>query len=253
MTVVDSSGAVPDAIFSAPRLAGIYDALDPERTDLEAYLTIAGELGARSVLDIGCGTGTFACLLAARGLDVIGTDPAAPSIEVARRKAGAERVRWLVGDATELPPTEADLVTMTGNAAQVLLTDESFLATLRAAHDRLRPGGQFVFEVRDPSRRAWLRWNREQTFRRVEIEGVGWLETWTELTDVGLPFVSFRMTFAFEADGEVLTSDSTLRFREREEVVGALREAGFVSWEVRDAPDRPGLEFVFVATRPQER
>jgi SAM-dependent methyltransferase len=244
---------MPDAIFSEPRLAGIYDALDPDRSDLGAYLAIAGELGARSVLDIGCGTGTLACLLARRGLDVVGIDPAAASIEVARRKPAAERVRWLVGDATELPSTEVDLATMTGNAAQVLLTDESFSATLRSAHDRLRPGGHFVFEVRDPSRRAWLGWNREQTFRRVQLEGAGWLETWTELTGVASPFVSFRTTFAFEADGEVLTSDSTLRFRQREEVIAALRDAGFVSREVRDAPDRPGLEFVFIAVRPQER
>jgi hypothetical protein len=58
--------------------------------------------------------------------------------------------------------------------------------------------------------------------------------------------VSFRYTFAF-ADGEVLNSDSTLRFRGRDEVTASLRAAGFTVTEVRDAPDRPGLEFVFVA------
>jgi len=47
----------------------------------------------------------------------------------------------------------------------------------------------------------------------------------------------------------VLASDSTLRFREREEVEAALVEHGFVVDEVRDAPDRPGREFVFVARR----
>src|SRR5438552_3032086 len=51
-----------------------------------------GEFGARTVLDIGCGTGTFACLLAGRGLEVIAVDPAAASLEVARRKPGAGRV-----------------------------------------------------------------------------------------------------------------------------------------------------------------
>lgn len=61
--------------------------------------------------------------------------------------------------------------------------------------------------------------------------------------------VSFRWTCVFAADGQVLTSDSTLRFREREEVGAELVAAGFVVEDVRDAPDRPGRELVFVARR----
>ena len=64
-----------------------------------------------------------------------------------------------------------------------------------------------------------------------------------------LPFVSFRTTFVFVSDGAVLTSDSTLRFRERAEMVDSLQASGFTVEEVRDAPDRPGLEMVFVAAK----
>jgi hypothetical protein len=61
------------------------------------------------------------------------------------------------------------------------------------------------------------------------------------------PFVSFVQVVELEDSGVRLVSDSTLRFRERHEVVGSLEQAGFVVLEVRDAPDRPGLELVFVA------
>jgi ubiquinone/menaquinone biosynthesis C-methylase UbiE len=108
---------VADALFEEPRLAEPYDPLDPGRSDLAAYLAMAGEFGARTVLDIGCGTGTLACQLAERGVTVIAADPAA-SLAAARRKPGADRVRWLHTGASALPPLRADLATVTGNVAQ---------------------------------------------------------------------------------------------------------------------------------------
>lgn len=232
-----------DPIFAERRLAEIYDPLDPDRGDLDVYAAIVEEFGARSVLDIGCGTGTFACLLARRGIAVIGVDPAGASLEVARAKPGADRVRWVHGYAPDLGTLEVDMVTMTANVAQVFLTDEDWSATLLAARAALRPGGHLIFETRDPAARAWLGWNREESLRR--IDGV---ETWCEVTRIDSDLVSFRWTFVFDSDGIVLTSDSTLRFRRRDEIVASLHAAGFAVREVRDAPDRPGREFVFIAS-----
>jgi ubiquinone/menaquinone biosynthesis C-methylase UbiE len=238
-----------DALFSEPRLAELYDPLDPDRRDLDAYTAMAGEFGAVTVVDVGCGTGNLACLLARAGLGVIAVDPAAASLAVARRKPGAERVRWLHGDATALPSLQADLATMTGNVAQVFLTGQQWAATLRAIRDRLRPGGRLVFESRDPAKEAWLEWNRDQTHRRAVVPGAGPVETWTDLTQVQGSLVSFRTTFVFESDGAVLTSDSTLRFRSRDELASSVAAVGLTVDEVRDAPDRPGREFVFIAQR----
>ncbi|HWI03972.1 MAG TPA: class I SAM-dependent methyltransferase [Acidimicrobiales bacterium] len=241
-----------DAIFSEPRLAAIYDALDSDRSDLDVYASIVDELAARSVLDLGCGTGTLACLLANRGKEVTAVDPAVASVAVAQRKAGAERVRWLVGGAGDLPALRVDLVTMTGNVAQVFVTDDEWMSTLRASFAALRPGGHIVFEVRDPAREAWREWRREESHRRVDVAGIGTVETWVELTQVQLPLVAFRWTFVFEADGSVLTSESTLRFRNDTQVLESLSEAGFNIQEIRDAPDRPGQELVFIAMRPED-
>ena len=200
------------------------------------------------MLDIGCGTGTLAVRLALAGVDVSGVDPAAASLAVAQRKPGADRVRWHLGTVESLAETTFDAVTMTGNVAQVFVDDDDWLSTLRSIQRRLSPGGQLIFETRDPAARAWERWNRSASFARTEIGGIGTVESWAELLSIALPFVSFRWTFRFVDTDELLTSDSTLRFRDRAEIETTLGQCGFGVVEVLDAPDRPGAEFVFVAS-----
>jgi SAM-dependent methyltransferase len=241
---------VGDAIFNDPRLVRVYDAIEGDRRDLEVYVELVDELGARSVLDIGCGTGTFACMLAGRGIDVVGVDPASASLEIARAKPGADAVCWLHGDATTLPPVAMDAAFMTGNVAQVFLTDDDWAATLLGTREALRPGGHLVFETRDPARRGWERWTPELTRSVLDVPGVGVVEDWGELTEVSSPFVTFRSTTVFRRDDLVLESTSTLRFRDRPEIENSLVAAGFRTVEIRDAPDRPGLEFVYLAVRP---
>jgi hypothetical protein len=75
------------------------------------------------------------------------------------------------------------------------------------------------------------------------------VDSWVDVTSIEGPLVSFRSTFVFEGDGAVLTSDSILRFRTKDELAQSLSEAGLTVQEVRDAPDRPGREFVFIALR----
>ena len=240
---------MPDAIFDDPRLARVYDSLDPHRIDLDAYVAIIDEVDATSVLDIGCGTGTLACLLAASGLAVVAVDPALASLDVGRRKPHADRVRWIHGDATTLPPVSVDAAVMTGNVAQVFLTDDEWFATLRGIHGALRPRGWLVFETRVPSRRAWERWTPELSRTTVDIDDVGVVESWYELLDVDGSLVSFRTMTRFRRDDLLIESRSTLRFRQRSEVEASLDATGYDTIEVRDAPDRPGLEHVLIASR----
>jgi GrpB-like predicted nucleotidyltransferase (UPF0157 family)/SAM-dependent methyltransferase len=241
--------AVVDAHHGDPRLAELYDPLDPDRSDLDLYLRLVEEFGAGTVLDIGCGTGTFACLLADGGVEVVGVDPAAASLAVARGKPGADRVRWLLGAASSVPALGVDLATMTGNVAQVFRTDDEWTAALRAVRTAIRPGGRFVFESRDPDQRAWREWDREHTTARAVVPHVGEVESWVEVTDVRDELVSFRQVFVLGHDGTVLTSASTLRFRSRAELADSVAAAGLVVDDVRDAPDRPGRELVFLTRR----
>ena len=238
-----------DEIFENQRLACIYDPFDPDRSDLDAYESMVNEFKASSVLDIGCGTGTFACRLAAKGIEVIGLDPAEASLKVAKTKHLADRVKWIHGTTQDLPPLKVDLVTMTANVAQVFLTDEEWKDTLLAIRRVLRPGGVLVFETRKPEEQAWLDWYKVNTYKRVDIPKYGIVAGWVDVNDVRDSLVSFRWTYVFEKDGAIITSDSTLRFRSLKEISQSLKEVGFSVEDVREAPDRPGREFVFIARR----
>ncbi|MGO1834718.1 MAG: class I SAM-dependent methyltransferase [Actinomycetaceae bacterium] len=242
---------MPDAIFDHPRLAAVYDPLDPDRSDLDEYEQIVtDELGAGSVLDVGCGTGTFAVLLAARGVEVVGLDPAAASVAVAQAKPGAERVTWLVGTVDALPGLQVDAVTMTANVAQVFLGDDEWQATLAAARRALRPGGTLVFEARRPADRAWERWTKEASRQVVAVPGVGEVEDWVQVTAVDGELVTFESPTIFHADGERVDSTSTLRFRTRAAIEDSLRTAGFDPAEVRDLAYAPGRSWLYLARRP---
>ena len=238
---------MPDAHFAEPRLAELYDPLDADRSDLDVYVAMADEFGVRSVLDVGCGTGTLACLLASRGLQVTAADPALASLEVARRKPGADRVRWLHADAASLPPLQVDLAVMTGNVAQVFVSDQEWAAALGAIRQALRPAWP-VFEARDPAMKAWLEWTRDQTWRRVAVPGA-------PCPDLD------RSDRGWAGPGQ-LPDDLRLRARWRDAdlalhlaVPGPRRTRRFAGRgrptveEVRDAPDRPGREFVFITRR----
>jgi SAM-dependent methyltransferase len=181
------------------------------------------------------------------GVTVVGVDPAGASLDVARAKPLAERVVWVHGDATALPALgfAADLAVMTGNVAQVFVSDDDWRSTLAAVRDCLRPGGWFVFETRRPEVRDWERWDVTPT--RVDLPDGRTVVVSMRVTEVALPLVTFESETTIGS--EIVQSASTLRFRERQEIERDLDAHGFEIVDVRDAPDRPGKEMVFCARR----
>jgi len=233
----------PDATFADPRQAVLYDFFNNDRSDLEAYVTIADEVTAHRVVDVGCGTGSLAVRLAELGFLVTGVDPAGASLDVARAKPNAELVTWVHGDATSLVGLEAaDLAVMTGNVAQVFVSDEDWYATLRAIRTSLRPRGWFVFETRRSEVRDWETWDLAPS--PVAMPDGRTAVVSCTVTEVALPLVTFEGSTAIGE--EIMRSTSTLRFHERNELERDLRRHGFNVLDVRDAPDRPGKEMVFL-------
>lgn len=239
---------VPDAIFAHSRLAPVYDAFDGPREDLAAYLGMAAELGADRVLDVGCGTGCLAVPLAQHGYTVMAADPAAASLDVAKSKDKDRAVTCVHGDAAGVPAAGADLAMMTGNVAQVFLTGQDWAGHCGASAPR-SSRGYLGFETRRPERRAWEEWAADSSPVILDVPGTGRVEQRHEITSVSPPFVSFRTTCTFLADGAVITFDSTLRFRRREELESSLTTHGYRVLDVRDVPDRPGCEFEFITER----
>ena len=138
---------------------------------------------------------------------------------------------------------------MTGNVAQVFLTDADWAQALQAIGTALRPRGYLVSRTRRPGRRAWQEWAADTGPVTLDIPGSGPVGQRREVTAVNLPFVSFRYTYTFLAGGAVLTSDSTLRFRSRDELESSLAAQSHRMLDVREGPDRPGHEFVFITQR----
>ena len=240
---------MPDQIFDNTRLAAVYDYIEGDRSDLDPYAAMIDEFRASRVLDIGCGTGSFSTMLAARGVKVIGVDPADACLNIARQKLHSDKVTWVHGIAPDVLPLHVELAFMTANVAQVFLTDEDWCNTLCAAHSALRSGGRLIFESRDPARRAWESWTRDRTHEVVSTPDDGDVESWVQVTRVKGDLVTFESPTIFRNDGARVESTSTLRFRSRAELITSLENVGFAVEDQRDAPDRPGRELVFVARK----
>lgn len=139
-------------------LAASYDGLmaDGEyqrRADFLERLFKRSRIPVQSVLDLACGTGTVACLLAARGYDVIAVDGSEEMLaQAAGKAAGLERPPLLVCQSMPrlrlVEPVDAAVSTL--DSLNYLTRRRDIQETFRRVHRWLRPGGQFIFDVNTP-------------------------------------------------------------------------------------------------------
>jgi 2-polyprenyl-3-methyl-5-hydroxy-6-metoxy-1,4-benzoquinol methylase len=126
---------------SFDEIALVYDRiaeLGPGR--IAQWLTsVLPEHGA-SALDIGCGAGRHAVVLAKHFDHVLGVDLSAPMIELARQKRPAANVTYEVGDLMDLEPVEYELVFSVGMLHHVPDLD----AALVKIRSLVRPGGMAI-------------------------------------------------------------------------------------------------------------
>ncbi len=190
-------------------------------------------ISTSSLLDLACGTGTLALLMARRGWKVFGVDASEGMLNEARKKV--QRCRYPVAFTRQTMesfrlPERVMVTTCLFDAANHVTSPRSLLKCFRNVHAALIPGGFFIFDV-----------NNELCYRTV------WRQT-EVLHEKGFTMVlenSFhiprklgvsRVTLfiqrgdLFEMKKEIVRE----RYYPRAEMVELLRRAGFEVLENRD-------------------
>ncbi|MHB8469814.1 MAG: methyltransferase domain-containing protein [Gaiellaceae bacterium] len=170
-----------------------YDVMNPWGPSDDFYLELI--MGAASVLDVGCGTGTLLhrARIAGHTGRLCGLDPDPAMLGQAQARSDIE---WVLADAASAAwDGEFELALMTGHAFQVLVSDDELRRSLRSIRAALAERGRFAFETRNPTARAWEGWNTSYEVRNPDGDTV-------------------RVTYAVhDIDGDVVRVSETLSGR----------------------------------------
>jgi SAM-dependent methyltransferase len=134
---------------------------------LEQLLSTVGFKGNK-ILDLACGTGTAAILLAKQGYQVTGLDISAPMIRIAKQKAISAKlpVRFYCRDMRTFTFRQRyDLVTCFFDAMNHLYTYRDFAQICRNVGKVINPSGLFIFDL-NTEFGLKTHWNNQRTEQR---------------------------------------------------------------------------------------
>ena len=117
---------------------------------IEAVFTRHATEPIRTVVDLGCGTGSHAVALAERGYRVTGLDRSPGMLAAARRKAAERRVdvEWVQGDIRQGVATGTfDAALFMFSVLGYMDSNHDVMAAFSSARRQIRTGGLLVFEV----------------------------------------------------------------------------------------------------------
>ncbi|WP_295582811.1 class I SAM-dependent methyltransferase [uncultured Oscillibacter sp.] len=242
-------------------LAGSYDALMADGSYRRRAAFLDRQLrrrGAQTVLDLACGTGTIACLLAERGYQVTATDGSEEMLTQAMAKAAALPgqpplfLHQAMPRLRLLRPVDAAVSTL--DSLNYLTRERDLRETFRRVYRWLRPGGLFLFDVNTP-------------WKLRRMDGQLYMDETEESVCVWRTFFSQRtQVCTYQVDLFRLREDGAWdrefeEHRERawtaEQLEACLREAGFgeitLSGDLTSRPPREDEDrWIVTAVRPAE-
>ena len=197
----------------------------------------------RRVLDLACGTGTIACLLAGRGYEVLAADGSQEMLTQAAAKAeGLEDPPLFLLQAMPRLCLDrpVDAVVSTLDSLNYLTRERDLRETFRRVRRWLRPGGLFLFDVNTPYKLR--RMDGQLYMDETEESLCAWRTFFSEKRRVCTYQVDL---FRLRPDGAWDRSFEEHRERawSEEELRRYLAEAGFSSirltGDLTDEPPRP--------------
>jgi SAM-dependent methyltransferase len=240
--------------FSNPRLVALYETLNPFGDDSEFFCKQAKKSAAKTIIDLGCGTGLLTVELAKRGHRMTGIEPSEAMLAIARAKPFADQVKWIQGSFEQMDGLQADMVLMTSHVAQFFLDEREWRAMLQAAYKALNPSGHLVFDIRQPTNPPFAGWPTQDNRRKFENTAAGTVEWWFELLGLDNKRVRYELHYFFVRSGDKIVSVNEVAFRAQDEIAEALSNGGFEiktiygDWDGSPAaPTSP--EMIFVAKR----
>lgn len=256
---MDNNSSKPDYIeFSDPRLVAIYNTVNAINGYRDFYIELAKKLSAKTIIDVGCGSGLLTCELAKHGHQMIGIEPSKEMLNLAKQSECGNEVEWIQGDALSLNEFNVDLTIMTGHVAQFYVDDDYWEKALESINRSLKPGGYLAFESRNPAMQPWARnsqhidWPSKDSPREVTDSIFGNIKWWMQLLEVKGEKVLYENHYLFKNSGEEFVSINELKFRTKEEVTQSLEKAGFTMENIYGDWDSSPVntespEFIFVA------
>ena len=206
-------------------LVNHYDTIFPAEPEIVAFLSEALK-GKRRVLDIACGTGSYALELAARGYQVTGIDLDGSMIERAREKAGASDLVFHQADMMSIDfPGESGLpfdgAYCIGNSLPHLGDLTQVAAALRGWHSLLAPGGVLLVQTVNFGR---FKPGAEPELPSISADGIVFSRRYT----AGEPgSVNFVTSLEIPGVDQKLENSVRLLALDRSGVDSAFRDAGF--------------------------